>query len=59
MFALPQPKLGTSEITVIEMDEDAGSLDFVLRYIYPVKESQVTTIDQGLKLFAVATKLDV
>ncbi|KAF9508670.1 hypothetical protein BS47DRAFT_1415667 [Hydnum rufescens UP504] len=59
MFSLPQPNPGKSEIPVIPMDEDAASLDFVLRSIYPVKRSQITSIEQAQKLFAIAEKLDV
>ncbi|KAF9508674.1 hypothetical protein BS47DRAFT_1350143, partial [Hydnum rufescens UP504] len=59
MFSLPQPKLGSSEIPVIPMDEDATHLDFVLRTIYPGKRPQATSIEQAQQIFEIADKLEI
>ncbi|KAF9508678.1 hypothetical protein BS47DRAFT_465390 [Hydnum rufescens UP504] len=59
MFSLPQPNVGKSEIPVIPMDDNAASLDFVLRSIYPLKRPLATSIEQAQKVLEVAEKLDV
>jgi len=59
MFSLPQPNVGKSEIPAIPMDDDAASLDFVLRSIYPLKRPLATSIEQAEKVLKVAEKLDI
>jgi BTB/POZ domain len=43
MFSLPQPNLGKSEIPIILIEEEATSLDFILRCIYPI-ETRLSTL---------------
>ncbi|KAJ7628227.1 hypothetical protein DFH06DRAFT_1226557 [Mycena polygramma] len=44
MFSLPQPE-ATPEIPVVDMNEDAATLDKVLRFIYPGTHPVVETMD--------------
>jgi len=58
MFSLPQSGL-ERQIPVVPIHENPTTVDFILRCIYPVKRPEVTSLEEAMKLFEVADKLDV
>jgi hypothetical protein len=58
MFSLPRSGV-KDPILIIPMHEEAASIDFILRCIYPVKRPVIASIEEATKLLDVADKLDV
>jgi hypothetical protein len=62
MFTLPQPKAETSSdatpIPVIPVSEPHQTLDSLLRFIYPVADPLVATLDDINPILAAASKYD-
>ena len=57
MFSLPQSGV-KGPIPIIPMHEEAASIDFILRCIYPVKRPVIASIEEATKLLDLADKLD-
>ncbi|KAI0065809.1 hypothetical protein BV25DRAFT_1596956 [Artomyces pyxidatus] len=59
MFTLPQPHQSTSTLPTIPVAEDAPLLDMLLRFVYPIPDPTITTLDELVPLMGVATKYEM
>ncbi|KAI9467305.1 hypothetical protein BJY52DRAFT_61975 [Lactarius psammicola] len=60
MFSLPQPECDTNErLPVLDVAEPAAVLDPLLRFLYPVPDPEVSTLDMLVLIMSVASKYDM
>ncbi|KAI0692559.1 hypothetical protein BC835DRAFT_1277544 [Cytidiella melzeri] len=60
MFSLPQPEHGDdSSVPVVDVSESADILDKLLRFIYPLSNPVLSTLDAVTDVLEAATKYDV
>jgi hypothetical protein len=61
MFSLPQPKSTTTDepIPVLDVAESSAVFDPLLRFLYPVPDPEVTTLDALVALLCAAVKYDM
>lgn len=58
MFSLPQPPTGNQALPVIAMSESFTTLDTLLRFVYPVPDPQVHSLDELVPILNAAFKYD-
>jgi len=60
VFSLPQPQCAAEErVPVLDFAEPSVILDPLLRFLYPVPDPEVTTLDALVPLLCTATKYDM
>jgi len=60
MFSLPQPKCTTDDpVPVLDVAEPSAVLDPFLRFLYPVPDPEVPTLDALVPLMSTAAKYDM
>ena len=60
MFSLPQPECDTPErLPVLDVAEPAAVLDPLLRFLYPVPDPEVSTLDALVLITSAASKYDM
>jgi BTB/POZ domain len=60
MFSLPQPKCTTDDLLpVLDVAEPSAVLDPFLRFLYPVPDPEVPTLDALVPLMSTAAKYDM
>lgn len=59
MFSLPQPLSPNLKLPTIPCSEPSSVLDPLLRFLYPVQDPSILSLDQLLPLLAAATKYDL
>ncbi|KIP06167.1 hypothetical protein PHLGIDRAFT_19522 [Phlebiopsis gigantea 11061_1 CR5-6] len=58
MFQLPQPEAGPSHIPVVDVSESSQTLEYLLRYVYPVPKPDVSSLDELVPVLEAASKYD-
>ncbi|EIW63218.1 uncharacterized protein TRAVEDRAFT_43523 [Trametes versicolor FP-101664 SS1] len=59
MLAIPDVNASTGEPQIVELTEDADTLENLLRLCYPVKRAVFSTVDEALPVFTAAKKYDI
>ncbi len=59
MLAIPDVNAGTGEPQIVEVTEDANTLENLLRSCYPVKRAVFSTVDEVLPVFTAAKKYNI
>ncbi|KAH9030124.1 hypothetical protein EDB85DRAFT_1454599 [Lactarius pseudohatsudake] len=60
MFSLPQPECDTAErLPVLDVAEPAAVLDPLLRFLYPVPDPELPTLDMLVPIMFAASKYDM
>ena len=60
MFSLPQPESDTTErLPILDVSEPAAVLDPLLRFLYPVPDPEVSTLDMLVLIMFAASKYDM
>lgn len=61
MFTLPQPlsPQANTDVPVIDLAENTKTVDILLRFIYPIPDPHITTLDELALVLAAAYKYDM